>query len=398
MKNILIIASGYSGKATANGVCVKSLVAELERNGANVFVVSYDTEIVKEETNDRIYSIYRPLVMKKKSTRIFKKGINFAKRIIMHTWTPEYDKEVVAKTVCEGVKICEQVDIDTVISFFFPLEAVVSANSLKKRCPNIKHIICELDSVADGIAGGMRKRNCHVLFSYKRFLSSLYRFADLIMVLNCHKDYWIESFIHFQAKMKFYDIPILTPSREPMRHLVVDKRKHINFIYAGILSASYRSPDKMLKTFIYIGDRLSWQLDLYSKGCDEVLSKVCDRRIHNNGYIGQVELDQKIVDADFLVSIGNTVSKSLPSKVIAYMSTGKPIIHFSLQENDICNEYLLKYPLALIISKNEKPEDAAKKIVNFARLNLGKHISFDYLCKTFPMNLPEYSAKLIYEQ
>ena len=61
----------------------------------------------------------------------------------------------------------------------------------------------------------------------------------------------------------------------------------------------------------------------------------------------------------------------------------------------MCNEYLSKYPLALIIPSDCNTEQAAEMIVAFLSNIKEISIEFDELCRLFPMNLPSYSSEII---
>ena len=142
---------------------------------------------------------------------------------------------------------------------------------------------------------------------------------------------------------------------------------------------------------------IPYELKFFSQGCEEEILSFQNSSYVVCGYVGQKELDEEILNADYLINIGNLVSHSLPSKLITYMSYGKPIIHFCLQEDDVCIEYLEKYPLSLVIKYNESLDSASERIKEFINSTDKKVIDFDDLRKMFKMNCPEYSAKLIIE-
>ena len=108
-------------------------------------------------------------------------------------------------------------------------------------------------------------------------------------------------------------------------------------------------------------------------------------------------MEKIILNTDILVSIGNAVSNSLPSKVIDYIAYGKPIIHFSSQKNDVCKNYFDKYPLALVIDESAPVNHACDLIKEFIAENKGKKVSYDTISKIFYRNEPQYSANMIME-
>lgn len=54
-----------------------------------------------------------------------------------------------------------------------------------------------------------------------------------------------------------------------------------------------------------------------------------------------------------LLNIGNSTNNQLPSKVLEYIGTGKPIISIYNIEDDTSNLYLKKYPNSLLINQKD---------------------------------------------
>ncbi|MPN32204.1 hypothetical protein SDC9_179680 [bioreactor metagenome] len=113
------------------------------------------------------------------------------------------------------------------------------------------------------------------------------------------------------------------------------------------------------------------------------------------GYVSEKELEKAIGQADFLISIGNEISEMIPSKIFMYMATGKPIVHFYSQSNDVCISYFKKYPAALLLNQHEKVELNAIRLLEFLRSQRGKRIPYELIEKTFHENTPQYSIEHI---
>ena len=396
MSNILVLCSGYFGKAAANGLCAREIVKELENEGHRVGVISVGTDDITCLSLDGAHE--KQIIYKKnKQLTVTKNVIVKAWRLgslFLHSWRPKHNKDVVRKMTALAKEQCRENAIDAIVCVFFPLEAVLSGYGTKKQFPDAKYIIYELDSVADGIAGGS-KWHKPIAFSYKRIMGKVYKKADRVIVMESHGKHWSTEHAKSLTKMKISDLPVLVA---PCLPKVEKDGSDIKFLYSGALFESFRSPKKLLDTFKLL-DVENCTLDFYTKGCETELesARQLDSRITCHGYVDKKELDAAIADADVLVSLGNAVSNSIPSKVITYMTYGKPIIHFSLQEKDVCAGYLEKYPLALVIGNNDSPESAAKRISTFIRETVGQNVDFDSLCKSLPMNRPSHSVSIIIE-
>jgi len=394
MSNILVLCSGYFGKAAANGLCAREIVKELENEGHRVGVISVGTDDITCLSLDGAHE--KQIIYKKnKQLTVTKNVIVKAWRLgslFLHSWRPKHNKDVVRKMTALAKEQCRENAIDAIVCVFFPLEAVLSGYGTKKQFPDAKYIIYELDSVADGIAGGS-KWHKPIAFSYKRIMGKVYKKADRVIVMESHGKHWSTEHAKSLTKMKISDLPVLV---DPCLPKVEKDGSDIKFLYSGALFESFRSPKKLLDTFKLL-DVENCTLDFYTKGCETELesARKLDSRITCHGYVDKKELDAAIADADVLVSLGNAVSNSIPSKVITYMTYGKPIIHFSLQEKDVCAGYLEKYPLSLVIKHNEDIAMTKEKIETFVKTARGKTVGLDLIKARLEMNTPSYSANLI---
>jgi hypothetical protein len=76
-------------------------------------------------------------------------------------------------------------------------------------------------------------------------------------------------------------------------------------------------------------------------------------------------------EADILINIGNLTSYQLPSKLVEYVSFGKPIINIHSSEEDSSVEFLAGYPLVLNVKGDGSVVDS-KVLVEFIESNKGR--------------------------
>lgn len=394
MSNILMLCSGYFGNATANGLCVHAMVDDMRCKGHNVGIISVGSDEITCLPFDGDNEISVPY-KKNKPVGKPKNAIIKAWRVgqvFLHAWNPKYNKSIVQIMTLLAKKECCLNKIDAIVCAYFPLEAVIAGCNVKTKFPKAKLIVYELDSVADGIAVGSKWRKI-ISHAYKCAMGRIYKKSDRVIIMKSHETHWVREHPLHIHKMRVSDLPVLVASDLPTEKKEDDT---VRFIYSGALDNSYRSPKKMLETFKAL-DMGSWVLDFYSKGCEEDLMEASkdNSRIRSHGYVNKKDLDCAIASADILLSVGNLVSNSVPSKVITYMTYGKPIIHFSLQKNDVCVEYLEKYPLALIVGCDEPISEVTKRVKLFVQSSNLRAVDFDNLRSALPMNLPMYSVELI---
>ena len=85
-----------------------------------------------------------------------------------------------------------------------------------------------------------------------------------------------------------------------------------------------------------------------------------------NNLIPRTEaIDLMINSMHILLSIGNTNIYQLPSKVIEYISLGKPVLHFAEISNDPMYKFENLFSNLKIINSNTQKDDLYKFLQNF---------------------------------
>ena len=332
---------------------------------------------------------------RKAKFRIFSKVIGLLSLIRYTFASPKFRKTEAIAYYSECDKICGKKQVDVIIAMSFPLETALAVKHLKKKYPTVKTIIYELDKAC---AQDNRKLSGRIMRrSYQRTMKKLYLSFDKIIIMRSHENYWCNTFYQFASKLQVADLPMLY-QHEASNGVTKDKGAGIFLIYSGLLDRHYRNPQVALNVFdSELLDEYKPTLLFFSKGdCDDILKR--SKRACCCGYVSKAELDVAIEKADFLLNIGNQDSDSVPSKLIAYLSTGKPIIHFAHNKNDSCLNYLEKYPLSLILYETDSLAINSEKVFNFIREKLGMHYDFETIAETFVMNTPKYSCDLILKE
>jgi hypothetical protein len=126
-------------------------------------------------------------------------------------------------------------------------------------------------------------------------------------------------------------------------------------VFAGILDGRIRDPRPLLDACRRIVERGSvpgLQLHLYGPigDCGEVFgeySRFRDRWLFLHGLVDKQAADKAVAAGDVLVNIGNKYQCQLPSKLVEYGSTGKPILNVVGCSSDLSMEALKGYKAAL---------------------------------------------------
>lgn len=385
MSNILVLTSQYTGVVGASGICTRNIVDELKNRNHNVWVLCYGNGL--EE--DNVYTITpNDRRLNNGLTQKICKGV---KSFLFPTVSKQIENDLIKNTI----NICKINNIDILICVYFPLESISVLKPIKKLYSRITTIVYELDSVGDGIFASS-KRSYFAKKNYERWMNKYYNFADTIIIMSSHEDYWKKTWgrKHIR-KLLVADIPTLC---EHPNQKYCNTKETPTMLYSGLLGSKYRSPYELLLIFNELTKKMGAFLDFYSKGdCEEIISSFAkdNPNIKQHGYVKPNVLDDAVNDADILVSIGNRVSNSVPSKLITYFSYGKPVVHIASKAGDICENYVKKYPLGLILYESDSAIENAKKLYDFMKNTLGKTVLFSDISKALYMNTPQFSADLI---
>ena len=390
MSRFVLLTRAYLGEATANGICARNIVNELRARKHDVEIICCEDDKCNKTAEAGVHIVEGTgECLSAGLTHKLSTALQILSGRVANT-----DKKLVSNYFDALNEINNEKTVDGIIAIYFPRESVEAMRLFKERHNCVKTIIYELDSMGDGVSSApfksIYKRN------WMNWMFKVYERIDNIIIMQSHEVYWKNTYgARFSPKMKIADIPVLTEKRYAENNDI-----KITMIYAGLIKKKYRSASFLLNVLAELKDRVNYEFSFYSRGDSEVeLAEAAthNKKILNKGYVSQEILDEAILNSDILVSIGNSVSRSVPSKIITYISYGKPIIHFASQKDDVCNEYLENYELALVVDQNRTVEEACESILGFLKKIQGVTVRFAEIKDRFYQCTPEYSAELIIE-
>ncbi len=141
-----------------------------------------------------------------------------------------------------------------------------------------------------------------------------------------------------------------------------DKSDAIRMVYCGRVYNDIRSPAYLLKLLRRLVDGASQgpspQLHFFGgvRDCSHVFEPYRDligTHLFLHGEVDRATVASALHNADLLVNIGNSTSHQLPSKIVEYIGTGKPIINLINHDRDCTLEHLANYPAALNLRCHE---------------------------------------------
>ncbi len=393
----ILLFSSYFQKmhATANGLCAASVYDGLRKQGHNITVVCYRSGEDVEKA-DNIIEVEEKKEFGNTGAGVVGKWKAYG-NTFKALFRPYIDKKLVQGYKNAAKKVIREKKVDMIVAFYFPLETAIAAAELKAEYPDVKTVIYELDSVGDGVLGQafLEKRKAAAA---ERYLDKRYRCFDAVVVMRAHAAFWKRThFLHLD-KMRIADIPMIQSNMET-KSITIPQQNPFSCIYAGLLDKQFRNPAYFLKLLSQINQKETvFTAHFYTKGDCEQLLKAEEEKtsyVKTHGYVTQKVLEDACANAACLISIGNASSHSVPSKIFSYISSGKPIIHITAQKQDVCIDYLNKYPLALVLNEDDALGENAEKIMGFLHDCKERTVKLQSIKETFVENTPEFSAKMI---
>lgn len=171
--------------------------------------------------------------------------------------------------------------------------------------------------------------------------------------------------------------------------------EHIHCVYTGGFYTEIRDAGYLFSAFEKLaGENIL--LHIFGP-----VDKGVPKRIPDNVIIHQTvprnEAISYTLKADALVNVGNAVSNMLPSKLLEYISTGKPILNFMKIDDCPTKRYMEKYPLGFSIREttepNQKDVDAIREFILKSK---GQRIPYEEIEQLYFEGTPAYLGQQIY--
>lgn len=288
---------------------------------------------------------------------------------------------------------------DALLVSHMPYDAVLAAVKAKRQFPDVKLMLYELDPITYEIDKKRKSFGRNLYFLRERAEKKTYDNCDIIIHMECNRTkYSASRYLKYTDKSIFLDFPLVHNNAVSFRAAKEYNNEKIKLIYTGKLMTHFRSPEYLLKVIACLHEYVDVEASFYTNGnCESLIREYTDKYpfIYQKGFVDKNTLELAVDESDCLINIGNKISAMLPSKLLTYIETGKPILHVQNQKNDSCVEYLNRYSLSVIINEDDPVDESVRKIVEFIKNRYNERLGSDYIIDRFITNTPEYSAEQI---
>ena len=277
-------------------------------------------------------------------------------------------------------------DFDFVISVSLPFTSHVCASIIVKELKT-KWVM----DIGDPFSLKVQSpENNTILYSFlNRFIEKkYYNKADQIFFTH-HE---VLDFHQKKFKIKNSKLKIGHPIFEILNKNILLSKEYnynklpINIGYFGIFTDKIREPFNYIN---YIANNLGDEFNHYWYINEESKKYFTPFQDQGNHFIEQLipreeAIKKMINNFHLLLSIGNTNKYQLPSKVIEYISLGKPVIHFAEIPSDPMYRFEKLFTNLKIINKETQPGDVNNYLKTFQ--NGSFDFNYDNFIENFSSN------------
>jgi hypothetical protein len=417
MKKVLVILKNYSPNPSSVANCMKPIIKKLsEKHHIDILTdrKRLDTPTFEKSENINIYRVDDFRIMNtvhsnelcsiesSKILKIVTKIFTFTLKLLYYfrysifafeKTSGGWDKDRVFE---KAIELDNEYNYDVVISASLPYQSHLISERLKIiKGDKIKWIVFQFDPFThnEEIKAGKTKRKKMSIVENR-----IYKNCDCIILTPELSEFYNKIGFKIPGKkvstLTFSNHEDLTISAAGTYSSFLDEEK-INCLFAGRLYDDIRNPSMLLRIFSSLNKNIQLVLMTNMPGNKISYYSPKDYQPKVVPFQNRDTAIFNLVNANILVNIGNTVEFQVPGKIFEYMSTGKPIIHFSKIENDPAMKYLSRYENIFVVNEWDKDVmSCVAKLERFCYDNKDICLSFEDVNK----QLGEFSKDSVIEK
>lgn len=345
MKKILFVVRGFSPDISASGNLIKPLAYELSATN-EVYILSFSEYENEIDLSDNL----KLITMKKEKPK------SIRRKIYEQITCRKYNNYLVKKARKKIEKLHHIYNFDAVFAITYEEIIALSFSSIPKELKNL----FLLEKFPNGIRIPILRdiQNTRLAEQKKWVFKQCNYVFMLPVVFDMNKE--------INSKIILAEHPMVVNKVSDNLELKV-----IKIIYAGGIDRIQRDPRPIINFFLRLEELncVDFSLEFYSYGnIQSEVKNMCEKskRIVIFDAISPKELEDKVKNANFIVTIGNRDSEMVPSKIFDCISTGKPLLHFFQHINDPYKAYLKKYKSYALFDLSEiNSVDEIKRLSDF---------------------------------
>ncbi len=334
MKRILIITHFFYPRNVPRAFRAKELVTEFRNRGYQVDIIigDYKQFVQHSEYNEKLFE--NQAVNSSKISKIFNSRVLSALKNAVNYFIGERYLLTSGPYLYKSVELSQY---DAVLSIGLPFYVnLVTALKIKR------HRKSEAVYIADWSDPFYNAKENHFAPYFKRLQKIACSPFDYITIPT---ETAVQYFSEYIIKEKIRIIPQGFDFSKIKLYQYKENKK-TTFAYAGIFYERIRNPEKFLEFLSNIDKDFIFVIYTITHGSlfTDVLQKykrILGEKLQIHDLIPREECIAKLSQMDFLINIENNTSNQIPSKLIDYALTGRPIL--SLKQDAIVKEKMIAF-------------------------------------------------------
>ncbi|NIM19654.1 MAG: hypothetical protein GTO51_04645 [Candidatus Latescibacteria bacterium] len=266
---------------------------------------------------------------------------------------------------------------DAIITVSLPFTAHLVGLRVKRRFPSLKWLADTGDPFSFLEKPDANNRRLYARLN-RSFDGKVFHYADAVTVTTGETlSRYSDLFPDYAEKVSVVP-PVMGELQDTSaRGRTFAADDVIRLVYMGRLYRDNRNPDFLLRLFDeLLKTDLAGKLELHffgsSNDCKDILDQhrsLHGEKIFLHGSVSHHEAIRAMIDSDVLINIGNATPYQLPSKVVEYVGTGKPILNLASHERDTSAAFFSRYPscLNLFHSVGSVKSEQVSEVVEFIK-------------------------------
>ena len=300
--------------------------------------------------------------------RVVRSSLPLLKRVHQNTWRKLYWPDHTCLWYFPALRKAGQLlaegGYDGLISISVPFTAHLVGYGVKRRYPKVPWLVDISDPFSFAEHTPSNNLRLYRGLNY-RIEDKILGGADAItLTIPGAADKYAEVFPRHAAKMRVVPFPLPSVQGRGTEPPIFPDDGKVRLVFVGNLYKNIRNPRFLLRLFaMLLRTHLANCLELHFFGnlsdCGEYFEpyrELLGKKIFTHGPVPRDRALQAIREATVVVNIANATPYQLPTKVMEYVSAGKPVLNLASIANDSSVRFFASYPAVLnLMAHAEEP-------------------------------------------
>jgi len=325
-----------------------------------------------------------------KRNTVFSSAYHLINKVVEKVFWPDYAWTWYFPARREAFRMLRSRPCDGVISVSVPFTSHLIGICLKKNIPGIPWIVDIGDPFSFFREIGVNNFALYESLNFSCERKVLDKADAITVTTKSTMSQYLKYFPVCSGKIRVIPPMFSIPGNDRKDDRVFNDGDKIRLVFVGTLYRAIRNPRCLLSLFAgllqsELGDRVEMHLFGSVNDCGDMFDpyeSLIGKKIILHGTVERRMVYRAMREASVLVNIGNTTTYQLPSKVVEYASTGKPVLNIVKIRDDSSADFFSSYGLCMNVIdegkefEGEELADIVRFIKNPPVVDPEKHRNF----------------------